>query len=795
MLKNYITIAIRNLWKNKVFSFINIAGLMLGLACAILIILYAKDELSYDRFHVNNELYRIVTRWYNPDGSLKSTDGNTGDLQGPRFANSIPEMKSFVRIQSESVDIRHGMEINSYENLSVDSNFFNVFSFPLRAGDAATCLQAPKSIVVSEEMAKKFFNSTDVVGKTLEVKVDDQFMPYSISAVSRKCPQNSSIKFDFLMKKTVSTAELQNDENWFNFFQNSFVTLIPGANIKTVEAKMKQVYESESKVAQEKMMEEYGINETAGYFLQPVTDMHLSREFGASNGLVDDSNPMYSYILSGIAIFILLIACINFINLSIARSLKRAKEIGVRKVIGSDRGQLMWQFMGESFLLCFIAFGLAILLAVALLPTFNHLANKALSFSYLMDFKLVGLYILMFFITGLIAGFYPAVMMSGFSPVDTLYGRFKLAGNFLLQKSLVILQFGLASFLIIGTIVIYLQFKYLVNTNLGYDDKNVVMVNGSMSREKANVFKQELLKHPIIESVGLKNGGFWETVAKVNGEQKIEIKYETVDEDYVPMFKLQVIEGRNFDRNFPSDSSHSVLVNESFVKEAGWKDPLNQIVDFWYRNEKYSVVGVVKDYHFSDLSQKIKPQLFTMRAGNRYGMANIKIKPGSETLSLKYIADTYKSIFPINAYSYRFMDAENRTKYASEAKWKQIILYSSILTIFISCIGLFGLASLSTEKRNKEIGVRKVLGASVASIVQLLTKDFLKLVSVSFLFSFPLAYYAAHKWLANYPYRIDLQIGIFVLTAFITIGIALFTVGWDSVKASMMNPVRSLKTE
>ena len=288
--------------------------------------------------------------------------------------------------------------------------------------------------------------------------------------------------------------------------------------------------------------------------------------------------------------------------------------------------------------------------------------------------------------------------------------------------------------------MIYLQFKYLVNTNLGYDDKNVVMVNGSMSREKANVFKQELLKHPIIESVGLKNGGFWETVAKVNGEQKIEIKYETVDEDYVPMFKLQVIEGRNFDRNFPSDSSASFsilegTVNESFVKEAGWKDPLNQIVDFWYRNEKYSVVGVVKDYHFSDLSQKIKPQLFTMRAGNRYGMANIKIKPGSETLSLKYIADTYKSIFPINAYSYRFMDAENRTKYASEAKWKQIILYSSILTIFISCIGLFGLASLSTEKRNKEIGVRKVLGASVASIVQLLTKDFLKLVSVSFLFS------------------------------------------------------------
>ena len=797
MFKNYLVIALRNIWKNKIFSFINIAGLSIGLACAMLIILYTKDEVSYDRFHHQNpNIYRIVNRWYNPDSSLSSTDGNTGDLQGPRFLAKIPEIKSFVRVQSDSRDIRHGMEIQNYDQLLVDSNFFSVFSFPLLAGDPTTCLQHLHSIVLSEDMARKFFNTVDVVGKSLEVKDGDQFKPFLISGVSKKCPQNSSIKFDFLLKKTVSAADAQNEDNWFNFFQNSFVTLIPGADIKKVEAKMKEVFESEAKEAELRMMKDYGVNEKAVYFLQPLTDMHLSREFVASNGLKDDSNPVYSYILTGIALFILFIACINFINLAVARSLKRAKEIGVRKAIGSGRGQLMSQFLGESFLLCFIAFAMAIVLAILILPTFNQLSNKALSFSYLMDYKLIGIYAGMFLTTGMIAGFYPAVMMSGFSPVDTLYGRFKLAGKFLLQKSLVVVQFGLASFLIITTLIIYRQFNYLVTKDLGYDDKNVVMVNNwSMNKQKAHLFKNELLKNPNITSVALKNGGFWGTVAKVNGEQQINIKYETVDEDFLPMFKLQLLEGRNFSTAFPSDSSNAVLVNEAFVKEANWKNPLNQTIDFWYRNEKYSVVGVVKDYHFDALSQKIKPQLFTMRPGNEYGMANIKITPGTEQASLKYIADTYKSLFPINAYSYTFMDAENRKKYESEAKWKMIILYSSILTIFISCIGLFGLANLSTEKRTKEIGIRKVLGASTYGIIQILSSDFLRLVCISFLFSFPLAYYAGTQWLANYPYRIEISAWLFVLTVIITAGIAFFTVSYDALRAALMNPVKSLRTE
>jgi putative ABC transport system permease protein len=797
MFNNYLTIALRNLWKNKVFSFINISGLTIGLACAMLIILYTKDELSYDRFHKNNpNIYRIVNRWYNPDGSLKHGDGNTGDLQGPRFKDKIPEIVSYVRIQSDEKDIRHNNEIKNYEQLLVDSNFFSVFTFPLIAGNPATCLTDPKGIVLSEDMAMKFFNSKEVLGKSLEIKDDGKFEPYLITGVTKNCPQNSSVKFDFLLRKQVSANDYQNSDNWFNFFQNTFVLMIPGADANSVETKMKQVYDTDAREAKDRMMKQYGVNETAKYLLQPLTDMHLSKEFVASNGLKDDSNPFYSYILTGIAVFILLIACINFINLAVARSLKRAKEIGVRKVIGSGRGQLISQFLGESFLLCFMAFALAILLAVLILPTFNHLANKSLSFAYLLDYKLIGIYIAMFFITGIIAGFYPAVMMSGFSPVDTLYGRFKLAGKFLLQKSLIVLQFGLASFLIIATMVVYSQFKYLVNKDLGYDDKNVVMVNSwGMEKKQAILFKNELLKNPNIEAVALKNGGHWGTVAKVNGETQLDFNYETIDEDYLPMFKIPVLHGRNFSMDFPSDSSHSVLVNETFVKKAEWKDPLNQIVDFWYRNEKYTVIGVVKDYNIDGLNQEIKPQLFTMKADNKFGMANIKIKPHSESASLAHIAATYKSIFPINAYSYKFMDQENIKRYESEAKWKQIILYSSILTIFISCIGLFGLANLSTEKRTKEIGVRKVLGASVSNIVSLLSTDFLVLVCISFIFSFPLAFYAANKWLANYPYRIDISIWIFLITALVTVCIALLTVGWDAFKASMMNPVKCLRTE
>ncbi|RYU97586.1 ABC transporter permease [Emticicia agri] len=798
MFKNYLKIALRNLFRNRVYSFINIAGLGIGLAAAMLIMLYTKDEVSYDRFHINNpNIYRVTTSWINPDGSVKQEDGTTGYFQGPKFKEGVPEIKSYLRVRSDFRNIRQGTEIKGYGMLETDANFFSVFTFPLLSGNPATALEKPKSIVVSDEMAEKLFKTTDVLGKTIDFVEEDKLVPYLITGVAKKAPQNSSVKFDFLLPFIVKSEEYQNNENWFNFFLNTFVVLQPNADAIAAEAKMKRVYEADAKESIVKVAKDYDIKEKARYGLQPLTDMHLSTQFTAQNGLTDASNPTFSYILTGIALFILLIACINFINLTVARSLKRAKEIGVRKVVGGDRKQLIFQFLGESFVLCSIAFILAVVILQIVLPTFNQLANKSLAFSYLFDLKLITGYIALFFITSLLAGFYPALVLSGYDPVKTLYSRFNLTGKNYLQKSLVVVQFGLASFLIIATLTIFSQFDYLTTKELGYTDKNLITVDKwQLTHSQSHLFVDELKKNPNIVDVAPKNGGSWGTIARVNGDKQIDFAYETVNPTFIPLLNIPVLKGRNFSLDFPSDSTQSVLVNEAFVKKAGWKNPLGQEVNFWYdNNTKYKVIGVVKDYHFNTLNQEIGPQLFTMKPTNKYGMVYIKIKPNTEVASLKHIEKTFKKLFPINSYDYKFVETENLKRYESEAKWKQIMMFGAVLTIFISCIGLFGLATLSAEKRTKEIGIRKVLGASVGSIVQLLSKDFLKLVSLSFIFAFPLAFYAAQEWLKNYPYRISIGASIFIVTAVVTIMIALLTVGGQAIRAALMNPVKSLKTE
>ncbi|MBC3785953.1 ABC transporter permease [Spirosoma utsteinense] len=797
MLQNYIKIALRNLARNKAYSAINIIGLSIGLAAAMLIMLYTKDEVSYDRFHKNNPaIYRITSQALTPAGNTSRMEPYTGYLPGPKFHAGVPEIKAFVRYQEDRKDMKQGNEVRSQTVYSADASFFSVFTFPLLGGNPKTALQNPRSVVISEKMAETHFGTTDAVGKTLFFKNDDNFQPYVVTAVAKNCPQNSSIKFDVLMPMIVSQDEMANSENWFSVFMNTFIVLSPGANLNAVQSKMNQVYVADASESIVEMAKKYGITEKTQYALQSLTDMHLSKELPASNGLVDESNPTFSYILSGIALFILLIACINFVNLTVARSLKRAKEIGVRKVVGGARSHLIIQFLGESFLLCFVAFVFALALVGLALPTFNQLANKALSLAYLFDTRLVLAYMALFIATSLLAGFYPALVLSGYSPVATLYSRFNLSGKSYLQKSLVVLQFSLASFLIIASLTIYSQFNFLTSKDLGYEDKNVVIIDKSnLKRSEAKLFKEELLKNPNIVDVAPKNGGRWGTVAKVNGETQLNFEYETINDNYLPLFKIPILTGRNFSTDFPSDSSQSVLVNETFVNVAGWKKPIGQVVDFWFRNEKYTVIGVVKDYHYESLNQTIKPQLFTMNPRNSYGRAFIKLKPNTETASLHYIENVFKKLFPLHPYSYQFLDQENIKRYESEAKWKQMMLFGAILTIFISCIGLFGLATLSAERRTKEIGIRKVLGASVSGIVQLLSTDFLRLVSLSFVFAFPAAWYAMGEWLKNYPYRIDISVWMFALTACIAISIAFLTVGWQSLRAAMTNPVTSLKSE
>jgi putative ABC transport system permease protein len=793
MFKNYLKTAIRNLTHNKVYSFINISGLSIGLACAMLIILYVKDEVSYDRFHKNaNQIYLVAVKGHFSRGPNHFVNymSVSGYLQGPKFKAAIPEIQGFVRYQGNHLDIKSGTNITSQEVKYVDSNFFSVFSFPLLHGNPKTALLNPHSVILSEDIAKKQFGSTDVLGKTMLIKNNDEFQPYTITGISKTCPQNSSIKFDVLLPINVSAEEEAKTDNWSSFFLGTFVMLSPHANIKSVEVKMNKTYEADAAG----MIKEHK-NDPAWdftYILQPLTDIHLNKDI--PNQLSDASNPIFSYILSGIALLILLIACINFINLTVAHSISRAKEIGIRKMSGGDRKQLIVQFLGESFLLSFVAFGLAVVLVAALLPIFSDLSNKALELSYLMDAKLVIIFIVLFLVTGLLAGFYPALVLSKYNPAETLYGRFHLAGKNYLQKSLVVLQFSFASFLIMATLIIFSQFNFLTTEKLGYDDSNLVLVEKmNLKQDEVKLLKQELLKYPGIVDITAKNKWFSGTSGKVKTDKNIDFSYETIDESYLPILKVPVIKGRNFSADLSSDSGHSVIVNESFVKKAGWKNPLGQQLEFW--SKKYQVVGVVKDYHAEPLNNEIGPKVFLMWPPFAMGVAYIKISPDNKQANLQHIEKVFKTLFPNSPYSYTFKDLENQKNYESEARWKQIMLFGALLTILISCVGLFGLSVLSAEKRTKEIGIRKVLGASVNKIVSILSMDFLTLVVISLVISIPLTWIAANKWLQNYPYRITLGWSIFIIGSMAVILIAIATVSFQAIKAAIANPVNSLRSE
>jgi putative ABC transport system permease protein len=795
MIRNYIKTAFRNLWRNKAFSVINIVGLSVALACCMLILLYTMDEVSYDRFNANRDkIYRLVSTSTNPQG-VANKMASTGVIHGPSFKRQIPEIEDFVRIQSDNYTVKRGNEVFNQDALYADDNFFSVFSFPLVRGNAQTALRDIHSVVLSEDVAEKYFGKQNAIGQVLQLKVNEVFQPFVVSAVIKRSPQNSSIKIQMLLPFKNSSS--YTDDQWFNFYLNTFFTIKPGADIKNVEGKIAKIFSQDASDQMEMMADKYGFKDKIRFSLQPFLQIHTSKDYPADNGLTDASDPVYSYILTGIALFILLIACINFVNLTVARSLKRAKEIGIRKVVGGQRKQLIAQFLGESFILSLIAFLLGLILVQLALPVFNDLANKALSFSYLLSTKLVMGYIAIFLLTGLLAGFYPALVLSGFNPVESLYNRQHFAGKNYLSKGLVVLQFTLATFFIIATITIYSQFDYLMHFNLGYNDKNVVSIKtDNPDKQKMALFKTELLKNPSIKSVTADQGGRWGTIAHINNGQQTSFDIKHIDEDYLPLFEIPVVQGRNFSKDMVSDSSNSVLVNETFVKQAGWKNPIGQVVDFFYNNhKKYNVIGVVKDYHFLSLTEKISPQFFSMKPSYPFGNIFIKIQGNNTAEPLNYIQKLFKQIFPFKPYQYAFKAAQNAEQYDKEAKWKQIVTFSAVLTIFISCIGLFGLATLSAERRKKEIGIRKVLGASVEVIVTRLSTDFLKLVMLSAVIASPAAWWAMHKWLENYPYRIAINTWIFLFAALLVVLVALVTVSFHAIKAAIANPVDSLRSE
>ncbi len=796
MFKNYFKIAIKNLKRNKVLSVINISGLSIGLSCCMLILLYTKDEISYDQFHEKKaNIYQLVCDRIEKDG-IDTKSAIAAMVQGPAFQQAIPEIEEFTRVNHKQVIVKKGNQTFNEDICWVDESFFSVFSFPLISGNKDHVLSGFKSMVVTAQTAKKYFGTTNVVNKTLDLQIDGQFVPFTITGVARQAPQNSSIKFSILVPfKYLEKVDPDNGWMWFSF--PTFFVLHPAANVKNITANMEQIYQLQAKT-------EIDMNHDAGYDtkfkwgLMPFTQMHLNTDY---QGTPDASDPIYTYILSGTSIFILLIACINFINLSIAQSLKRSKEIGIRKVIGGIRNQLMRQFLLESMFVCMISFLLAVFFTLLLLPFFNELANKQLSLAYLFDIKLVTGFIALYFVTFLAAGFYPAMVLSGLNPVEALYSKIKFGGNNNLSKSLVVLQFALATLLIIATLFFNAQFNFLTNAELGYNDKNLVdfvVDKAVMDKPLMDVCRTAFTNVPGVEKVAYANVGKFGGKTQAGGKEFAAI-YEHIDENYLPALQTQILAGRNFSVAFSSDVNSSVLINETFAKQAGWKEPVGKTVDFMnlpgWGTRKITVIGLVKDYHFESFKEKIKPELFTMEQQLPLGRFIIRISPSNIPATITELEKNYHKLFPDNPFQYSFRDDSLKKSYESESKWKEIISFAALITICISCIGLFGLAMLTTERRFKEIGIRKLLGASTTQLVRLISVDFVKLVFIAFFIAIPIGWFIVKKWLQNFAYRIDISWWMFAIAGVIALLIALTTVSFHAIKASFTNPVKSLKNQ
>ena len=791
MFKNYFTIALRGILRNKLFSIINILGLSFGLAVCILIFLYTKDELTFDGFHSNkHQLYQLTCRLEGTEGE-STLYGIGGRPHGPAFKEEIPEIKEIVRVNETGNITKKGNETFEETVTWVDDNFFQVFSFELLQGNASQVLKDPNSIVVTEETAKKYFGHSNVIGQKIEIGQMDVFEAYTITGIVKASPQNSSIKFKMLAP--FQNFDKQNtDPGWFMISYPTFMIMNEQANLKTIAAKLNRVYQSRADVQKAK---KEGLDVSFDWGLQPFLNMHLNTEVQNSP---QRGNPLYSYILGFIALLILIIACINFINLTIAQSLKRSKEIGVRKVIGGGRKQLITQFMGETALISLISFLTGLLFTQLLLPYFNEFTNKALDLSYLLDLKLIGAFLGLYIITVFTAGFYPALILSKFDPVQTLYNKTQFNGRNYLSKSLIVVQFCLATFLIVSAIFMYQQFDYLNKKELGFNPKNVLLLSTGKNKDKElrELFKNELAAIPGVLQVAPRMAGDWITVSKANGKE-IDVKYEHIDEDFLPTMQAKLVEGRNFSRQFPFDSVQSVLVNESFVKATGWKGSVvGKSVGYLNgRKTDLKIIGVVKNYHHESLKEAISPQIFTQQAHLPFGRFVVRLSDQNTAGTLRKIEAVYKKLIPYRPFKYEFMEETLQKEYETEAHWKKIVTFSATVTLFISCIGLFGLTLLSVQKRAKEIGIRKILGADIFEISGTISKQFMILVLLAFLIAIPLSLYVIQKWLQNFAYHIELNWQVFALALALVSVLAIVTLAYHTIKASIENPVKNLRTD
>jgi putative ABC transport system permease protein len=808
MIKNYLKIAFRNLTKYKFISFINLFGLTVGLTCCLLITIYILNELSYDKHNKNaDNIYRVTRSFNNSEGVVSLNLSTVSAPFGYYLPTDFPEIKKMTRLYDNGTTPTKYKEkiFNERSVFFADENLFDVFTVKVLKGNPKTALRDPFSVMLTEEAAKKYFGEEEPMDKT--IRFNNQF-DVKVTGIYKAFPSNAHMHPGILLSfNTLKDSAIYGEENlrrgWGN---NSFFTYILMPDNFSPQ---KMIAQFPSFIDKRMAGQEY-VGQQASKFtklgLQKLTDIHLYSHTDYEAEPNGDISRVY--IFSAIALFILLIACINYMNLSTARSALRAREIGIRKVIGARRKELISQFLGESVLICWAAIILAGAFTWLALPWLNKISGQELSITTLLQWKILIPVFLAPFIVGVISGIYPALFMSSFQPVKTLKGLFKVgSGNISFRKVLVVTQFAISIILIITTVIVFQQLNYMQRKSLGFDkDKIIVMANTSEVNKQYDAFRTELLKNSAFKDVSrssriptgrlLDNMGASTFAGDSARPVTTDIKFVSVDPDFVSTFGISMRSGRFFSRDYGTDTA-SFVINESSVKALGWtnENAIGRV--FKYGNQKGHIIGVINDFHFESMHQAIVPMVFCLFPPSQFYFNNVSIKiAGNDIASaVAYMESIWKKYFPETPVDYTFLDQNFDKLYKSEQKQATLFTVFACVAIFIACLGLFGLSAFAISQRIKEIGVRKVLGANVGGIVGLLSKDFLKLVAIAALMAFPVAWYAMNNWLKDFAYRINIQWWVFIVAGIGAALIAFLTVSFQAIKAAIANPVKSLRTE
>jgi len=797
MIKNYIKIAWRNLWKNRVFTILNLGGLTMSLVACLVISFWVKSELSYDDAAKNaDRVYRVALN-FKAKGQPDKLFALTAPPLAPVMVKDIPEIDKAVRFEQYGALMGYKNEHFFSSNfLFADSTFFDVFGFPLVQGDAHTALNGPNSVVITESVAKKYFGNEDAVGKTLTC---NDTMLLKVTAVAKDLPATTHFKFDLVCAfRVLEKNNIDNVTNWWNDDYYTYISLKDPAQAKAVDAKVLNIMDKYN----HKENEASGF--TGEHFLQPLKSIHLQSNL--RNELAPNGSITALRIFIAIAIFLLLVACINYINLATATSFKRAKEIGIRKVAGAMLGQLIAQFLSESILIAFMALTLASVLTYAALPLFNAFAATQLTvnFTWPLILNMAGFALGL----GVVAGIYPAFYLSQAKPIKVLKNIIDKKGGMLnLRRALVVFQFSLSVVLIIATIVALQQLHYMQTKNLGLNNQQVLAIPLRNQQESFNegVLKTALAGVRGVSGITASSTTPGKTLNNITTLPEGVPVTETqsmgtlvVDHDFIKTYQLTMAAGRAFSLDHPTDSANFIL-NETAVKEIGWGKPENAIGKKfnWGLGKEGVIIGVVKDFHYNSLQQKVQPvvmHILPLRFG-WYGYLSVKINTANARQTIANIESTWKTVLPAHPFTYFFVDEDYNKQYEAEQRLSNLSIVFAMLTILISCLGLFGLVMVAVQQRIKEIGVRKVLGASVSGIATLLSKDFLKLVAIAIVVALPAGWWLMNEWLKEFAYHVNVEWWVFVVAAFIAVLIAVATVSIRAIKAAMANPVKSLKVE